>query len=252
MKNAVPFHISEHSTAQHSTGTLGGKSSEVHSPSDDELFYFRRMQAMAYLELSFLWAAYCALHSYLISTHFAGIMTRLLKRYFAFYRLAYVLLSVALLIPLLEYSSHFVSPIVIEDGPALDIARKILAFLSLGIFFWSFLFDYDPLSFFGIRQIMNLRQTKTPSTSLGINRKGLLGILRHPMYFSLIVYLWSQTRTLAEVLINTVLTIYVFIGTILEEKKLILEFGDVYVKYQHEVPMLIPGIRIRRNPNTIR
>jgi protein-S-isoprenylcysteine O-methyltransferase Ste14 len=29
-------------------------------------------------------------------------------------------------------------------------------------------------------------------------------------------------------------------GTILEEKKLVLEFGDTYVKYQQEVPMLIP------------
>lgn len=200
---------------------------------------------MAYLEISFLWAAYCALHSYLISTRFTGIMIRLLKRYYAFYRFVYVLVSVALLIPLIRYSSHIETQIVIGDGVGLDIVRKILTVFSLGIFFWAFFFDYDPLSFVGVRQIMNFWKTKTPSTSLVIKKKGLLGIVRHPMYLSLIIYLWCQTYTLAEIVVNTVLTIYIIIGTILEEKKLVLELGDAYVKYQQEVSMLIPFIRFR-------
>jgi protein-S-isoprenylcysteine O-methyltransferase Ste14 len=33
------------------------------------------------------------------------------------------------------------------------------------------------------------------------------------------------------------------ISTRLEEKKLVLEFGDTYVKYQQEVPMFIPFIK---------
>jgi methanethiol S-methyltransferase len=37
-----------------------------------------------------------------------------------------------------------------------------------------------------------------------------------------------------------VLTVYVIIGTLFEEKKLVLEIGDYYIKYQLEVPMLIP------------
>jgi protein-S-isoprenylcysteine O-methyltransferase Ste14 len=38
----------------------------------------------------------------------------------------------------------------------------------------------------------------------------------------------------------------VLIGTWLEEKKLVLEFGETYVKYQQEVPMIIPSVRIGR------
>jgi protein-S-isoprenylcysteine O-methyltransferase Ste14 len=49
----------------------------------------------------------------------------------------------------------------------------------------------------------------------------------------------------ADLVVNTLLTIYIIIGTLLEEKKLALEFGDSYIKYQHEVPMLIPFIRPR-------
>jgi protein-S-isoprenylcysteine O-methyltransferase Ste14 len=45
---------------------------------------------------------------------------------------------------------------------------------------------------------------------------------------------------LSDIVVNAVLTAYVIIGTMLEERKLVLEFGDSYVRYQKEVPMLIP------------
>ena len=63
------------------------------------------------------------------------------------------------------------------------------------------------------------------------------------MYLALIIYLWCQIFTLSDLIVNSILTIYVFIGTILEEKKLVLEFGDAYIKYQQEIPMLIPFIK---------
>jgi len=111
---------------------------------------------------------------------------------------------------------------------------------SLLTFFWAFFFNYDSLSFFGIRQILNSLKTKDTIPSTEIKRNGLLGIIRHPMYLCLIIYLWCQTFKLADIIVNLILSVYVIIGTLLEEKKLVLEFGDYYIKYQHEVPMLIP------------
>jgi protein-S-isoprenylcysteine O-methyltransferase Ste14 len=111
---------------------------------------------------------------------------------------------------------------------------------SLLMFFWAFFFDYDSLSFFGIRQILNFGKTININPADAIKKKGLLGIVRHPMYLALIIYLWTQNFKTLDILVNIILTIYVFIGTILEEKKLVLEFGDAYKKYQDEVPMLIP------------
>jgi protein-S-isoprenylcysteine O-methyltransferase Ste14 len=108
------------------------------------------------------------------------------------------------------------------------------------MFFWAFFFNYDSLSFFGIRQILNFGKSKKINPSEEIKRNGLLGIMRHPMYFALILYLWCQTFRMMDIIINMVLTIYVIIGTRLEERKLVLEFGDIYIKYQQEVPMLIP------------
>jgi protein-S-isoprenylcysteine O-methyltransferase Ste14 len=60
------------------------------------------------------------------------------------------------------------------------------------------------------------------------------------MYLALIIYLWMQTFRVVDIIVNIILTIYVIIGTILEEKKLILEFGEAYKQYQKKVPMLIP------------
>ncbi len=69
---------------------------------------------------------------------------------------------------------------------------------------------------------------------------GPYAIVRHPMYFALIVYLWCQTVRLMDVVVNALLTLYVLIGTWLEERKLVLEFGEEYRRYQREVPMLVP------------
>ncbi len=119
-------------------------------------------------------------------------------------------------------------------------SRYVLIAGSLLMFFWAFFFNYDSLSFFGIRQIINFGKIKEINSSEELKRKGLLGITRHPMYLALLIFLWCQTFRVTDIVVNTVLTIYVIIGTFLEEKKLILEFGDSYLKYQKEVPMLIP------------
>jgi protein-S-isoprenylcysteine O-methyltransferase Ste14 len=108
------------------------------------------------------------------------------------------------------------------------------------MFFWAFFFSYDPLSFFGIRQILNFKRSDEKNSAIDIKQKGLLGVVRHPMYLALIIYLWMQTFRVVDIIVNTILTIYVVIGTLLEEKKLINEFGESYKQYQKRVPMLIP------------
>jgi protein-S-isoprenylcysteine O-methyltransferase Ste14 len=198
---------------------------------------------MKYLLIAFLWAAYCSLHTFLISIRFTKLMTRLLKTYYAFYRLFYVLLSLILLVPLINFTAHADNKILITYPLPLNIIRYILISGSSIMFAWPFFFNYDSLSFFGIRQILNFG--KKHNSSKEIKTNGFLGIIRHPMYFALIIYLWCQTFRVADLVVNTLLTIYIIIGTLLEERKLVLEFGDSYIKYQHEVPMLIPFIRPR-------
>jgi methanethiol S-methyltransferase len=195
---------------------------------------------MGYLLIASMWIAYCVLHSFLVSTGFTNLLARSLKNYYAFYRIFYVSLSLVLLIPLIRYTDQFDSNIIITYSPLLNIVRSMLILCSLLIFFWAFFIDYDSLSFFGIRQILDFGKTKKINPPEDLKRNGLLGVVRHPMYSALIIYLWCNNFTVTSIIVNIVLTIYIIIGAILEEKKLVLEFGDTYVKYQQEVPMLIP------------
>ncbi len=200
---------------------------------------------MEYLLVASLWIGYCALHSYLISIGFTNLMARLLKNYYAFYRFLYIVLSLALLIPLIDVSDRSDTDIIITYEYPLSIVRFLLLYGSLLLFFTAFFFNYDSLSFFGIRQILNFGKPKRTDPSVDMKKNGLLGITRHPMYLALIIFLWSQTFRIMDIVINMVLTIYVIIGTILEERKLVLEFGDTYIRYQQEVPMLIPFTKVK-------
>lgn len=200
---------------------------------------------MNYLLIALIWAAYCTLHSYLISTGVTNWMIKRLKNYYAFYRLFYIVISVVLIIPTIQYANQWSSEVIFTYNPPWSIVRKIVMVGALLLFFKAFFFDYDSLSFFGIRQILNFKKKPSEGNS-EIKRNGLLGIVRHPMYLALIIYLWSQTFRLSDIVANTVLTLYVIIGTVLEERKLILEFGDSYIRYQNEVPMLIPFTKFRK------
>jgi methanethiol S-methyltransferase len=195
---------------------------------------------MEYLIICIIWAAYCVLHSFLISTRLTKTLTSFLGKYYAFYRLFYVVFSLWLFIVMLNYTKTIESEIVITYLYPWSVVRLVLTYGSLLMFFWSFFLDYDCLSFFGIRQILNISKADSVNPEEAIKRKGLLGVVRHPMYLALIIFLWSGTFKVIDIYLNLILTAYVLIGTILEEKKLVLEFGDAYTKYQHEVPMLIP------------
>ena len=200
---------------------------------------------MTYFFIAFMWAGYCALHSYLISIGFTNRMNRLLGKYYAFYRLFYILISLLLLIPLIIYSNQLDSVVIIGEGPILDILRDVITTGSLLMFAWAFIFDYDFLTFFGVRQILRFGRIKGTNPPGELKRRGLLGIIRHPLYFALIIYLWCQTRKLSDLVVNIVLTLYIIIGTRLEEKKLLQEFGESYISYQKEVPMIIPFTKVK-------
>jgi len=44
----------------------------------------------------------------------------------------------------------------------------------------------------------------------------------------------------STILINMVISVYFMIGAVLEERKLVIEFGEEYREYQRTVSMLFP------------
>ncbi len=80
----------------------------------------------------------------------------------------------------------------------------------------------------------------------GLDSSGILGVIRHPWYVAVFILLWVGDLTPSKIIINVILSGYLVIGTFLEERKLVLEFGDRYRKYQAEVSMFIPLKWLRR------
>jgi protein-S-isoprenylcysteine O-methyltransferase Ste14 len=71
--------------------------------------------------------------------------------------------------------------------------------------------------------------------------------VRHPMYVCSLLFVWLMPAMSWNILaFNIGVTVYITIGVILEEHKLLLEFGEAYAEYQKRVPMLIPGFWLKR------
>lgn len=87
-----------------------------------------------------------------------------------------------------------------------------------------------------------LRGEKPPAREF--NPKGLYRFLRHPIYFSFLLILWTPLVWSADrLLLNTIWTIYVFVGSYLKDRRLEHYLGGVYREYETRVPgyPLLPG-----------
>jgi len=99
---------------------------------------------------------------------------------------------------------------------------------------------YDFKQFIGLRQFDRRDTGRSLSDTGRLQTQGMLGVTRHPWYAGAIAFLWAFDLSVARLISNIILTAYLIVGTILEERKLVDEFGDEYRLYQKRVPMLLP------------
>ncbi len=177
---------------------------------------------MKYIILSALWIGFGVLHSFLISVSFTDWLKKVMGKYYAFHRMAYNIVSVATFIPLVNYTNKIDATFIIKFVYPWNILQFLLLAGSACILMAAF-FTYDPLEFLGIRQITGLFSQNEVETDKRIVRTGLLGIVRHPMYLAVLVFIWFRNVTLADVIVNLILTLYFIIGVKLEERKLVRE-----------------------------
>jgi protein-S-isoprenylcysteine O-methyltransferase Ste14 len=70
---------------------------------------------------------------------------------------------------------------------------------------------------------------------------GLYKYIRHPIYTGAILFLWASPQLSWNLLaLKFAFTLYFFIGGMVEEKKLVEDFGDEYRAYRMKTPMIIP------------
>ena len=178
---------------------------------------------------------YGFIHSLIAANGFKHLIYRLLgegaKKY---YRLFYSLFASVTLLPVL------ILPAVIPDQTLYKIPEPLVYFtvfiqsVSVLLLVYSVL-QTGALQFIGLSQAFGLKREDK------LNTGGLYRYMRHPLYtFSLLVLWLTPTMTRNFALLDAALTVYIIIGAIFEERKLLQTFGAAYQEYRAKTPFLIP------------
>ena len=189
--------------------------------------------------LIFLWTAWCFLHSALITTTVRRWFEARGGVWFGLYRLGYVIFSFATLLPLLWYTHALPQYLVITPARWFQGLQGLLFFYAL-ILFIGGMRVYDFREFFGVKAWLDYR-AGCKSAPPAFTQSGILRYVRHPWYSGGIALLWAMpTLTDVSLVTRTLLTCYLVVGTLLEERKLKASLGEPYRAYCRQVPMLLP------------
>ena len=184
------------------------------------------------------WIVYCVLHSVLAS----GAVKRKFQGWLGarsrYYRFAYTLFAFIGLVAVLLYQVTIDSPLLFERR--LIITVLAAAFASLG----AAMMMLNIIKYFV--QLSGVKWLVAASVEAKLERGGLHGYVRHPLYLSTFLFIWALWVVypyLSLLVADVVITLYTLIALRFEEQKLLAEFGEEYRVYQQEVPMILPRIR---------
>jgi protein-S-isoprenylcysteine O-methyltransferase Ste14 len=171
-----------------------------------------------------------------------GARQRLAKRIPSTYHSAlYSIASGAVLIALVlawQPATRFLFRL---HGPARWLSGAI-ALLAVAGFAWGVrsLRGFDTFGTLPLKAA--LRGASAPSSTFVA--RGPYRYVRHPLYLFMLLFIWSTPRfSTDQLLFNVLWTAWVIVGTKLEERDLLVDFGPTYRQYQASVPMLIPSLR---------
>jgi len=180
--------------------------------------------------------AFFVQHSGMVRQSFRQRLARFVRE--PFHGLVYTIASGVTLILCFILWQCAGEPLVRLTGASAWALRTVFLLAIVGIG-WGIrsLRSVDP---FGIKPVLSrLKGIKTCQHPIII--KGPYRWVRHPLYFFTIVLFWACPVISADrYLFNVLWTTWVLLATKLEERDLVSQFGDSYVQYQHDVPMILP------------
>ena len=176
-------------------------------------------------------------HSGMVRKSFRRFLSRFIPE--AYVSAFYAISSGIVLFAVIIFWQESSSTVATAKGAPRLLLRALFAASLVG-FYWGTktLGFFDP---FGIRAIKyRIRGKKPKETPLTIS--GPYRWVRHPLYFFVLVIIWScPDLTFDRLLFNILWTVWIYIGAFFEERDLVADFGEVYREYKRKVPMLIPS-----------
>lgn len=189
--------------------------------------------------LAFLWILYYVLHSVFASLSVKHWMKRNFTRFFPFYRLTYNAFSLISFMLILLHKRTIPDPLILTLPLWVGWIGVLFLVIGTSVLVVA-LKNYSFTEFAGFIPMTEFSPSKHELKVTGLN-----AWVRHPLYFAtmllLIGYLFISFtwNTLTFCCISF---IYLLIGVALEEKKLVLMYGDQYRAYQKRVKKLLPFV----------
>lgn len=193
--------------------------------------------------LALSWILYGVLHSVLAGLSVKNFFRKKLGDKYKHYRLAYTLVAFISLVLVVWFqfsiqSTNIFTPDLFTQsiGGITSVCGLMLMLICIKKYF---------IGLSGLRSLLH-EEVYTKLIISGVHR-----YVRHPLYLGTFLFLWGLLVVfpLASLLVsNTVITVYTLIGIKLEEKKLLLDFGEPYSIYQTKVPKLFPKFYTGEKP----
>jgi protein-S-isoprenylcysteine O-methyltransferase Ste14 len=183
------------------------------------------------------WLAYAALHSLLAALSCKAWVTRRWPGFTPWYRIAFNLQSLVLVLPLI-WASYAI------PGDWLWRWTGFGAWLANGLAlatlagFWLSSGTYDMGEFLGLKPLRENRRDAVEHDGFSISP--LHRYVRHPWYALGLLLIWTRDMNAPLLVSALAITLYFVIGSWFEERKLEVHFGATYREYRKRVPGLIP------------
>lgn len=197
---------------------------------------------------TFAFWCFALLHSTLVSHRFQRWVERRVGKLLmlAFYRLAFTLINGVVLSILSLIILTIPDRNLYSTSGGLYWALRSVQIVGFVLLLFSAR-GVDLLKFVGLRQALYFLLHKEAFEELRpvreelLDTSGMYGVVRHPMYLSVLVMMWA-TPAMSLIYLSLALnvTLYFYIGSYLEERRLVARFGQEYVRYQEQVSRLFP------------
>lgn len=193
------------------------------------------MLIIHHIILILLWIAFGVLHSMLAAPWWKQKMQRWMGANFKYYHFAYSVFAEVSMISILIYQFTMESRLLftVPVWGRVLVGLPLLTGLTIMLMaIRKYFFSLSGISVFYKRQ---------PPVEL--EQSGMHRYVRHPLYAGTLLFIWSLFILfpyLNYLLAGIIITAYTLLGARIEEKKLVERFGEKYVRYKQNVPMIVP------------
>jgi protein-S-isoprenylcysteine O-methyltransferase Ste14 len=175
-------------------------------------------------------------HSGMVRRRFRAWMARAIPA--RYHRAIYAIASGVVLTIVVVLWQPSGNLLLVLDGSWRWVAQGA-AVLAIALFVWGAL-ALRGFDGFGLAPIKAYLHGRAEPPAVFVVR-GPYRWVRHPWYLCVLMLIWSYADvTTDRLLFNVLWTVWIVIGTGLEEGDLAHEFGDAYHNYRRQVPMLLP------------